>query len=60
VQLPELGRVAQTRRIGSEQNARGAEFRTGLVKGLERTDLVVWLALATSEPVALVVTPASG
>ena len=46
-----------------EINGRGAErgeqFRTGLCRGLDRTDLVIWLALETTERIALTVSPSS-
>ena len=45
-----------------EINGRGADrgdrFRTGLCRGLDRTDLVIWLALETTEPVDLAISPA--
>jgi hypothetical protein len=45
--------------INGRGAARGEQFRTGLRRGLERTDLVVWLALQTIEPVDLTVSPSN-
>ncbi len=51
------GDADATVEINGRKAARGAEFRTGLVTGAERTDLVVWLAIEAFEPVELTLTP---
>ena len=43
--------------VNPPQADRGKDFRAGLCNGLDRTDLVIWLPLETTEPVELTVTP---
>jgi len=46
--------------VNGRQAKRGEDFRAGLRKGLDRTDLIVWLPLETDEPVELTLTPPGG
>lgn len=46
--------------INGRTASRGTQFRAGHCRGLEGTDLVIWLALETTEAVDLKVSPPSG
>jgi hypothetical protein len=45
--------------INGRRAERGEQYRTGLHRGLDRTDLVIWLALEAIEPVDLTVSPSN-